>query len=630
MQNLAATTSKRGSRHLGCGARARRVFWGSAWALAVGCGAAQGNLDGASAHPTHAHSGPPNPSAAASTQPGDLHGAAGDMQAHASHSSAAVPASSNAPQTSATAHAAGGVSPPAPSSLSADPADPAFSQGPFTGSAACSMCHDGIVDREGHDVSIVEAWSATMMANAARDPLWQAKVESELLRSPEHAELVADKCTRCHAPMAHELSRRDGQALTLQHGGIAETSPYYAAARDGVSCTLCHQIQDTNLGAASSFDGQFQIGAERAIFGPYRDVFTMPMQHMVSYTPQYGAQIQRSELCATCHNVKTPIIDHTGKLIPSDPEQGFAEQAPYSEWSVSAYARTTSCADCHMGRTDGVILSTRPPWLDTARDRFALHGFAGANKLMLNLLDERRDELGVRARGFASTLARTDALLAGAAKIELASSTFQDGTLEFALRVLSMTGHKLPTSFPSRRVVLHVRVTDDRGVVVFESGRIGDDGEIEGLDSEQDLRAVERHHDWIEARNQAQIYESVMQDTRGDVTFTLLRGASYIKDNRILPRGADKGSLPADIAVRGDAEHDADFRAGEDTVHYRVKALPAGRYRVGAALLYQTVSARFARDLFSTQGTAIAWFQQAYSAAAYKTIELTRLEADLR
>jgi hypothetical protein len=353
------------------------------------------------------------------------------------------------------------------------------------------------------------------------------------------------------------------------------------------------------------------------------------MQHMVAYTPQYGAQIQSSELCATCHNVKTPIVDHTGTVVSSDPEHGFAEQAPYTEWKHSAYAQSMSCADCHMGRTDGVVLAVRPPWLDTARDRFALHGFAGANKLMLTMLDTHRDELGVLARDFSSTIARTDALLAGAAQLELASSTYTRGTIELGLRVLSATGHKLPTSFPARRVLLHVQIRDAQDVVVFESGRVDESGHIVGLDSELDLTRVEPHHDWIEAQTQAQIYESVMQDTRGNVTFTLLEGAGYIKDNRILPRGADKRALPVDVAVHGEAEQDADFRAGEDTVHYRVKALPEGRYRLHAALLYQTVSARFASDLFTTQGAAVEWFKQAYSAAPYKVVELARLDADI-
>jgi hypothetical protein len=205
------------------------ALWSCAFALAFGCGGTQGQMRAAA---------------------GQQH------QSHAHQRSTTLQASDAAEGEGRE------VDPTFADSLVSTPAaaDPAFSQGPFTGSGACSMCHDGIVDRAGHDVSIVEAWSSTMMANATRDPLWRAKVESELPRNPEHAELVADKCTRCHAPMAHELSRLAGQSLALQHGGIEQTSPYYTAAADGVSCTLCHQIQDTNLGAANSFDGSFRIG----------------------------------------------------------------------------------------------------------------------------------------------------------------------------------------------------------------------------------------------------------------------------------------------------------------------------------------------------------------------------------
>jgi hypothetical protein len=41
-----------------------------------------------------------------------------------------------------------------------------------------------------------------MMANATRDPFWQAKVRSELNRTPELSQAINDKCSRCHAPMA--------------------------------------------------------------------------------------------------------------------------------------------------------------------------------------------------------------------------------------------------------------------------------------------------------------------------------------------------------------------------------------------------------------------------------------------
>jgi hypothetical protein len=81
--------------------------------------------------------------------------------------------------------------------------------------------------------------------------------------------------------------------------------------------------------------------------------------------------------------------------------------------------------------------------------------------------------------------------------------------------------------------------------------------------------------------------------------------------------------------VRGDADRDQDFQSGEDTVHFRIKGLTAGPYRVRAALMYQTLSARFAADLFSSRGPASRWFEQAFAGAEHKTIELTRLEASV-
>ena len=46
------------------------------------------------------------------------------------------------------------------------------------------MCHDGLEDNNGTDVSLVKAWQGTMMANAAIDPLYLAKVASEVKRNP--------------------------------------------------------------------------------------------------------------------------------------------------------------------------------------------------------------------------------------------------------------------------------------------------------------------------------------------------------------------------------------------------------------------------------------------------------------
>jgi hypothetical protein len=54
----------------------------------------------------------------------------------------------------------------------------------FAGSGNCAWCHTDLYDSQGRDVSIQKHWRSTMMANASKDPLWQAKVQSEVLRNP--------------------------------------------------------------------------------------------------------------------------------------------------------------------------------------------------------------------------------------------------------------------------------------------------------------------------------------------------------------------------------------------------------------------------------------------------------------
>src|SRR5574337_939662 len=53
------------------------------------------------------------------------------------------------------------------------------------------------------DVNIMDDWAGTMMANAAKDPLWRAKVSHEILVNPGLQIGIEDKCTRCHAPTGH-------------------------------------------------------------------------------------------------------------------------------------------------------------------------------------------------------------------------------------------------------------------------------------------------------------------------------------------------------------------------------------------------------------------------------------------
>ena len=92
-----------------------------------------------------------------------------------------------------------------------------FNSKHFIGSYECTPCHNGIKDNDGNDISIETDWSSTMMANAARDPFWKAKVEQETQLHPQHKDLIADKCTVCHMPLANVESHKANKSPKLRN-----------------------------------------------------------------------------------------------------------------------------------------------------------------------------------------------------------------------------------------------------------------------------------------------------------------------------------------------------------------------------------------------------------------------------
>ena len=164
--------------------------------------------------------------------------------------------------------------------------------------------------------------------------------------------------------------------------------------------------------------------------------------------------------------------------------------------------------------------------------------------------------------------------------------------------VQSLTGHKFPSGYPSRRVWLHLTVTDEAGNVLFESGAVENNGLIVGNDNDADPTQYEPHFMQITSADQVQIFESVMVNTEGQVTTDLLLGAAYAKDNRLLPEGFDISAASPDIAPYGAVLGDQDFSAGRDTVIYQIETgQVAGTLTVFVELLYQSIGYRWAENL---------------------------------
>lgn len=512
--------------------------------------------------------------------------------------------------------------------------DSRFTSTHFSGSGNCRRCHNGLTDHIGTDVSIERSWNSTVMANASKDPMWKAKVRSEINRNPHLESLINDKCTKCHAPMANVEAHDLGDPVEVFGTGFLNpANAHFDQAMESISCTLCHQIMDSpDLGTLSGFSGHYEIetfpnAVDRKLYGPYDNIVVQPMRNNVSYTITHSPHIQASKVCAACHNLKTPYVDEHGNVLSTTPESEFPEQMPYSEWEHSDYAVLKSCQDCHMTRTDGVVMASRPPWVDTLRNGFAVHHFAGANKLMNDILNTNRLDLDVMGDQFTYNMNQIGQMTAAAAGLTITQSAWNPGVLDFTVHIESLTGHKLPSAFPSRRVIVHTRVRNSSGQTVFESGKINPDGTVDGVDSDADILTVEPHYDLIENSGQVQVYEAIMENNLGEVTYTLLRGMNYVKDNRLLPAGFDKFTAPDDVRVAGAALGDVDFTGGGDELTYRISGLSDGSpFTVSVELVYQTVSGGFAQDLFTETDPEIVEFRDMFNASTYKSVVIDSLE----
>ena len=493
----------------------------------------------------------------------------------------------------------------------------------FADARDCLACHNNLTTPAGEDVSIGATWRSSMMANAARDPYWQATVRRETIDHPKHDSEIQDECAACHMPMLHKTVHASGGSATVfAHLPSARGSDpdLQRLASDGVSCTVCHQMAPDGLGTRDSFNGNFQLrptqpDGTREIFGPFEvdRGRTTVMRSVTGFTQAEAPHIAKSELCASCHTLITQAFGPNGDVIGS-----LHEQMNYQEWQHSAFSREDrSCQSCHMPKAKGPVRVSSV--LGEARDTLARHVFVGGNAYMIRILNRYRAELGVTASP-AELNATADAtvrqLQEDTATLHVSSPRLDAGMLAFDVDVRNLTGHKLPTGYPSRRVWLHITVTDARGVTVFESGALADTGAIQGNDSDRDPLTFEPHYEEITRPDEVQIYEPILGDRANVPTTGLLTATQYLKDSRLLPRGFDKKTAPAEIGVFGGAAGDPDFTDAGDRTRYRIAVPASGQYTVAAELRYQSIGYRWAHNLAAYDAPEPKRFVSYYTATS--------------
>lgn len=337
--------------------------------------------------------------------------------------------------------------------------EPQFAADDFKNTSICGGCHSEIFDQ----------WQGSMHNNSFTDPVYQALHR----QAGEDTGGATDTfCSACHNP----IGVFSGEVPPLDNPELSEIS------KQGIQCDFCHTVT-----------GSTGIGNYSFIFAP-SNIKRGPFDDAVSsyHETEYSELHTKSEFCGMCHDV-----NHPGNNTPLE--------ATYTEWKESPYAESgVQCQDCHMTPGPGVTKPNPGRATPDSKDRphIFTHFFVGGNAV---LADEKHNEMAVEQLQAAADLAVSST---GAASAGADMALTVDVTNKGA-------GHYLPTGLTEvRQMWLDVEILDANGEIVYRSGAVDADGNVDP---------------------QAVMYHTVLKDKNGDATLKPWFAAGILSDNRIPP-----------------------------------------------------------------------------------------------
>src|SRR5439155_3601118 len=263
------------------------------------------------------------------------------------------------------------------------------------------------------------------------------------------------------------------------------------------------------------------------------------------------------------------------------------------------------------------------------RDQYSRHTLIGINQFGIMMFQQFPDLLGIRTADYMYGNAVPGLLTAQAssyelarfetAAIEITSLKRSDNYLDATVNVQNLAGHSLPSGVAFRRAFITFEALDDKGNVVWASGRTNSVGAIvkgvsdEVLPTEFFYDPVARkqvfqpHYEVISDESQVQIYEELIADTQGKISTSFVGLDRPLKNNRLLPKGwrAD-GPYAEFTAPHGDAEHDPEYinksgATGADRIIYRIALddRTQGASSVRVTLNYQAIPPFYLRGRFT-------------------------------
>ena len=238
------------------------------------------------------------------------------------------------------------------------------------GAGRCGECHGKMFDE----------WEVSAHARATSSELFKAAM------ADAQATTKAEECERCHAPLVAQIGREP-------------------AASEGVTCDVCHTLQDVKPTADG---GSFRLAIDDMVkFGPRCDLKDHYF-HRMGCSPAHDQAV----ICSACH-----WWERNGVPV-------FTE---YPDWQAGPAAQTP-CQSCHMPKEKAPLAVGSP-----ARDGVPHHGLLGL------ATDLRKRALGM-------TVAVAD----------------DKGALVVSVDLKNVNaGHPVPSGLPERRIMVTVQVGDE-------------------------------------------------------------------------------------------------------------------------------------------------------------------------
>ncbi|RJP34582.1 MAG: hypothetical protein C4547_10590 [Phycisphaerales bacterium] len=463
----------------------------------------------------------------------------------------------------------------------------------FLSSANCGACHGGGDD---HDIKLMKPWQGSMMAQAARDPMFYAC----LAIAEQDAPFSGDLCIRCHVPRAWLMGRSDPP----------NGSEINQSDRDGVNCHFCHRMVDPIYKPNVSPPEDYFIlenletlpgppGGANYVADPF-DRRRGPRPDVAPPHPLIVAPFHKdAALCATCHDVSNPaftrqpddtyVANAFGERHPTDNKYDmFPLERTYSEWLESAFARggidmggrfggnqpvVSTCQDCHMPSVESK--SCNLPDVPVRND-LRSHDFTGANAwapdMVANVYANELDEDALAAMEEGKRRAISMVQRAITLEVDQSGDTI-------VVRVINETGHKLPSGYPEgRRIWINVRFYDAFERLIREIGHYDDE-------------TAELDHDG------AKVYEAELGVDEAVSRLTgVPAGPSFhfainnviYRDNRIPPRGFTNAGFKQVQAMPVAAGY-SDGQYWDDTPF----TIPLDAVRAEVRVMYQTSSREY-------------------------------------